>query len=490
MRSSPFAPHENVAPMVSPFGRPQEEIQGAMFGGGIDPNIAMRMAQQVPFNGISPWGMLPQPIPFGQPIPPQFHAAAPMPAYQNLLLPQSTDAYQPTAPISAWPMPQVPQHHMSPMPLQQEHMASPTPRTVESESMSSITTAPIEEPVSESSEPAKMEEQLVAVEAEAEVTVAIPSPSPQPQTPVKLERKAQKISSALPPPPSSLPAKPVTVLLPTQKEAAVAPPSLEEAVKPSPSAETKGKKVSVVVTEATPTSLAFTKPAPWAKDDERPKPVSGPSLRDIQEAEAKVAEVKKAADAKARAAAQATVVSQSEADLIQNMSWGLPSKPIGAPSNITSSAPVWGQGDVVVKKTLKQIQEEEERRQKVLVAAKLAASNGVTTRRGYADLAAVPSAPVAPQPGWSTVGAGGKTTVASPTPVRMPVVSAGKVIASPLSRTPVQSTITIVKPSAASLDEVSPSIEFIRWTKEALKGLTGVNREQCWKCTCCRGARF
>lgn len=33
----------------------------------------------------------------------------------------------------------------------------------------------------------------------------------------------------------------------------------------------------------------------------------------------------------------------------------------------------------------------------------------------------------------------------------------------------------VVKPKPQTLNEVSPSIEFVRWTKEQLKGLTGAN---------------
>jgi hypothetical protein len=34
---------------------------------------------------------------------------------------------------------------------------------------------------------------------------------------------------------------------------------------------------------------------------------------------------------------------------------------------------------------------------------------------------------------------------------------------------------SVVKPKSQTLNEVSPSIEFVRWTKEQLKGLTGAN---------------
>ena len=39
----------------------------------------------------------------------------------------------------------------------------------------------------------------------------------------------------------------------------------------------------------------------------------------------------------------------------------------------------------------------------------------------------------------------------------------------------VSNKASAIKPKSQTLNEVSPSIEFVRWTKEQLKGLTGAN---------------
>lgn len=255
-------------------------------------------------------------------------------------------------------------------------------------------------------------------------------------------------ASKLPPPHASLPPKPTTAPVKTESAKEASPP-------PAP---------------ATPVEKPAPKPAPWANSD---KHAHGPSLREIQEAEARHAAVRKQARAEARAAASpASLVSSSQDDLPASMSWGLPSSK-GAvappPSSSTPPTPAWGGGSEGPKKTLKQIQEEEERRKEKLARQQAAAVAAATpvSKRGYADLAATHSpspaqSAAATAAGWTTVGAGGKAGSApKPAPI------------------PAKPAVTVVKPAVtpkaapkAPVADEQPSIEFIRWTKQALTGLT------------------
>lgn len=258
-----------------------------------------------------------------------------------------------------------------------------------------------------------------------------------------------------------------------------------------------------------PAAAASPSVAPWAnKEDEKAKSQTGPSLRDIQEAEAKAAETRKhEAKAKASAAKVATGNTAAEPEVTQTVSWGLPSRTGGAaapavsvPAPSSSPAPVWGSSDAAPKKTLKQIQEEEQKRARATAQVKAAASPAAAAqqgKRGYADLAAAQSSqPVSTRSidsaecwpplfilsilqtsggVWSTVGASGKAVGAT-----VPVTAAKSKPASTSSMTvtPVKSASAISKTakSSTNLDDVAPSVDFIRWCKEALKGLK-VNSE-------------
>ncbi|KAK8843328.1 hypothetical protein IAR55_006983 [Kwoniella newhampshirensis] len=292
--------------------------------------------------------------------------------------------------------------------------------------------------------------------------------------------------SKLPPAPSSLPAKPApTVKLPSTAEVPVMPKAVDVAT-PGPTAHTE--------------QPAAPKAAPWAlaKEDKDIKAVmASPSLREIQEAEARVAEARKQALAEARAAsASPAPPASSVEDFPTSISWGLPSSTKApavsspaAPS--TPVGPAWGSGDAGPKKTLKQIQEEEEKRKiKAAQAARIAQATvstpGVQSKRGYADLAAnaahAPPAPIAA--GWTTVGAGGKlgsgtpltTTTTTASRVVTPATGGAKTVSSilaakPATPVPVAQTPAAVKPKVD--ESAAPSVEFIRWTKQALTGFKG-----------------
>ncbi|KAK4180659.1 hypothetical protein QBC36DRAFT_319794 [Triangularia setosa] len=176
--------------------------------------------------------------------------------------------------------------------------------------------------------------------------------------------------------------------------------------------------------------------APWA-----PQPGAeahkGPSLKEIQEAEAKKAAKKEEAAAAARRAAleQETAALLAREKAAAAASIGLPATSTwgtGSPVNAASGSP-WKQPVVVKapvsastnsKKTLADIQREEElRKQKAKEADRQAsAAAGAALGKRYADLAsktsaaasianASPATQTVTGGGWSTVGAGGKVKV-------------------------------------------------------------------------------
>ncbi|KAK0736307.1 hypothetical protein B0T21DRAFT_451101 [Apiosordaria backusii] len=176
--------------------------------------------------------------------------------------------------------------------------------------------------------------------------------------------------------------------------------------------------------------------APWA-----PQPGAeahkGPSLKEIQEAEAKKAAKKEEVAAAARRAAleQENAALREREKAAAAASIGLPATSTwgtGSPVNAASGSP-WKQPAVVKapvlantssKKTLADIQREEElRKQKAKEADRQAsAAAGAALGKRYADLASKSSTPAGianagpatqtlPGGGWSTVGAGGKVKV-------------------------------------------------------------------------------
>ncbi|KAK9770859.1 hypothetical protein AB5N19_03981 [Seiridium cardinale] len=188
--------------------------------------------------------------------------------------------------------------------------------------------------------------------------------------------------------------------------------------------------------EMTPSSAATQPPplAPWAKDPAS-EAQRGPSLKEIQEAEAK-----KAAKAEEAAAAARRITAEQEAarerekavtlasGLPMSSTWGT-SSPAAATSPWTMPAATKGPAPGLTaaaqaaekKKTLADIQREEEAR-KMKAREAAAQSGSVSGAKRYADLAGKPNA--APSPaalgaipgaltgaGWATVGAGGKVKV-------------------------------------------------------------------------------
>lgn len=235
--------------------------------------------------------------------------------------------------------------------------------------------------------------------------------------------------------------------------------------------------------------LAVTTPsvAPWAKEtNEGPK---GPSLKEIQEAEAKkAAKLEEAALAARRAAAElelrnATAAVPPAPGLPTSATWAASGSPA-----LPSTGSAWAKPTVTkavtpalgaaaaAKKTLADIQKEEERvKQKIAAATAATAMPGqASSGKRYADLASKPTAPSpASNAGgaWSTVGASGKAKLPSgsaPTPV----------VTRSVSTTTMPAVVKPTKPSvlgrnmSASAQAGGVSIaqqEFHRWAKSSLQ---------------------
>ncbi|ORY70492.1 uncharacterized protein BCR38DRAFT_107520 [Pseudomassariella vexata] len=268
--------------------------------------------------------------------------------------------------------------------------------------------------------------------------------------------------------------------------------------------------------EITPSSSSATHPpplAPWAEKAVGSR--RGPTLKEIQEAEAK-----KAAKAEEQAAAVRRAMADQEAarerEKAAAIASGLPTTSTwGTASPVGSSASPWAKPaapgiaapKVPVpaadkKKTLADIQREEEARKLKADKAKQMAAQlpGTPSAAGlgkrYADLASKPNAPgfptpapavagvpaasaaattvaAVPPPGWSTVGAGGKAKVKIPT---------GPAAAQPRTPSavnvkPVTSPGPVAKPAVKTTGVSSSEAmdEFNKWVQSQLtRGITGV----------------
>ena len=228
--------------------------------------------------------------------------------------------------------------------------------------------------------------------------------------------------------------------------------------------------------------------APWARESAENS--KGPSLKEIQEAEArKAAQQEEIATAARRAAAEQDRLSQAHAvapapGLPSSANWA--SGQLGTPTATGPSA--WakllaGKNPVATsvssKKTLAQIQKEEEnKKQKQLAAAALVSASHAATGSAalagghrYADLAGKAATAKSSTPSgnsWTTVGAGGKTK--APSGLSAPAPAARSVSSSATSTAPV------AKAKASSSTTTMPSQnaneEFQKWAKSALsKGL-------------------
>ncbi|TGZ78599.1 hypothetical protein EX30DRAFT_397746 [Ascodesmis nigricans] len=322
---------------------------------------------------------------------------------------------------------------------------------------------------SKSLEQQHQDQQQQKQEQQVQEQPAQPKPAEQPK-PVPAQEKPKAASAAKTPsvkssPAPSKPSQPAW----NQPQPLVAPfpppPSQEPAV-PSPSIEPAAPSI-----------------APWANKDEA-QPLKTPSLKEIQELEAKQAAARQAAEEQARAAmlaAQPVVQAPPPAP-------GLPSTATWATSPSTTpatGASAWNKPlqnpntpSQTQRKTLQQIQKEEEAR-KAKAAAALAAQASQTPSpspaggKRYADLAskAAPQQQASTAVGsgaWTTVGAGGKVKSSIPQspvpPPNAPTAPSSKGSSS-VKKTIVQ---TPAKSAASSAQE-----EFIKWCRGSIKGLQG-----------------
>ena len=282
------------------------------------------------------------------------------------------------------------------------------------------------------------------------------------------------------------------------------PPAPSQSPLPAPSAQRHGRQsvadqlqtderdLSQTPSVDTPSAAV----APWAKETVEAQ--KGPSLKEIQEMEAKkAAEAEVLAAAARRAAFQKEMEAQSQAPvpapgLPASASWGAS----GSPSTPTgSSASAWAKAAQkstapAPAKSMAQIQKEEEARKKKVAAAAASAQatamSGVASPVGgksYANLAgkvaAPPGVPNTAGGAWTTVGAGGKpkTPAAVPAPQTARTVSSGTVPtmqtnATAAKKAPTRSSTT------TSAGNVNAHEEFRKWAVGELrpdlnKGISG-----------------
>jgi PERQ amino acid-rich with GYF domain-containing protein len=245
-----------------------------------------------------------------------------------------------------------------------------------------------------------------------------------------------------------------------------------------------------------------TSKAPWAAATESSASAPGLTLREIQEAEARQAESRRAAE-RALAAQRARSMASGDDTLPATMTWGLAtghasqgsSAPEPAADAAASASPApWSAARPTAKKTLTEIQEEE--RKRAQKARDAQAAQQAALRRGYADSAGktqVPPPAAAASGAWSVVGS--KPASAVPASARPPATPVGQRAASlgatppvgvwatagakqngtPAAKvqSPVIKTKMVVAPSASSeqLGSGQPSADFLRYCKEQLKGL-------------------
>ncbi|KAI5779357.1 hypothetical protein EDC01DRAFT_696219 [Geopyxis carbonaria] len=294
-----------------------------------------------------------------------------------------------------------------------------------------------------------------------------PTPIPQEQPKVKIPKAPAAIKTSPAPKPSQTAWGQVTPLVQP-----FPPPPTQDSPQlgASPSVETPSASV-----------------APWAKEEAQS--VRGPSLKEIQELEAKQAAAREAAEAQARReqlSHQATHQPPPPAP-------GLPSTATWATSPSTTpaaGASAWSKPLAKAapksgaQQTLAQIQKEEENRKAKLAAAQasqaatVGASNPVvvTAGRGYAGVASKSANPVQVMGtgAWTTVGPGGRSRGAGGPPIGPAIgpAASGSALKTPSATFPATtqkkatSAVTPAKSATTSAQE-----EFMKWCRGSMRGL-------------------
>jgi PERQ amino acid-rich with GYF domain-containing protein len=280
-----------------------------------------------------------------------------------------------------------------------------------------------------------------------------------------------------------------------------------------------GERSAAGTPDTTSDAAALAPPptAPWAPQPGAEVP-KGPSLKEIQEAEAKKAAKKEEAAAAARRAAleqEAAAMREREKAaaaaanplLPPTSTWGTGS-PVGGSSGSPWKQPAALKGGAVgagpansgSKKTLAEIQREEEaRKQKAKEAAAAQAGTVPAPAMGkrYADLAGKATAnppglsgsgpaaqTVQAGGGWSTVGAGGKVKVPTGPAVQSRAASASNIKPAP---TPAAAKAAAPKPVQTTLKDAKNVAmeEFKKWLhRELARGLVGVNDSEFFAVLC------
>ncbi|KAF7729266.1 hypothetical protein EC973_004796 [Apophysomyces ossiformis] len=249
---------------------------------------------------------------------------------------------------------------------------------------------------------------------------------------------------------------------------------------------------TTVSTESVPPKAAGWNSAPWARESV----AKGPSLREIQELEAKEAEIRKEAE---RQAAESTIQqgSHTNASPSTNLSWGVVVPPKASTTNgtsVTSSSssisPAWG-ATSAPKKTLREIQQEEEealkKKAKAQQASLMTSNLGATpsTVKGYAGVAGTAKISSQNNGGaWTTVTSNRSTAkvVASSTTSSITTATQSATARSSQSNGSASLASTPSQPAASRRvenEQKSPSDDFCRWCKQTLRGLNaGVNADE------------
>ncbi|KAM7201693.1 gyf domain containing protein [Rhypophila sp. PSN 637] len=286
---------------------------------------------------------------------------------------------------------------------------------------------------------------------------------------------------------------------PPQQSTPLAAPTAQRPASNLPSRYGERSATGTPDTSSDGVSLAPPPTAPWAVQPGA-EAHKGPSLKEIQEAEAKkAAKREEAAAAMRRAALEQEAAALREREKAAAANVGLPAtstwgtgSPVGAPATgspwkqptlAKTSAPGAGSANTPSKKTLAEIQREEEelRKQKARqTAAKQAAA--VPAGKRYAELASKASAPPglagsgtpASQPaggGWINVGAGGKVKIPTGPAAQTRSASATiKVQSVPAATKPApKATIGLKDAKEVALEE------FKKWLhRELSRGLVGI----------------
>ena len=331
---------------------------------------------------------------------------------------------------------------------------------------------------------------MAAVHAQMSASRSQTSTESQSQEPLSLTEQVQKAASTKQSPTTQSPWGKIDTSIPQPF-----PPAPSQSPLPAPAAQRNRHNVAEALTAEshsrsetpveTPTSIA-----PWAKEPaEAPK---GPSLKEIQELEAKKAAQREAEEAAARRAAfERELIAQATAPqpapgLPTSSTWGSGQSPI-TPGSAGASA--WakplagkpsGSGSAGAGKTLAQIQKEEEARKKVAAAAKAsttAAAVGVgatpplSSGKRYADLASK-SAPSQPNlsGAWTTVGANGKTKTTAPPVAAAPGRTAsGGAAAAPASRPKPTTAPSRSATMGGPITQANAHEEFKKWAITELR---------------------